>query len=82
VQGGGNLGKRREIHVDCERADGGQRAKDDDDQNAVVGLGHKSRRRIPLSFMLEAGVHEFNKFLAGQFEPGPGQIRCEAVALT
>jgi hypothetical protein len=32
--------------------------------------------------MLEAGVHEFNKFLAGQFEPGPGQIRCEAVALT
>jgi len=32
--------------------------------------------------MLEAGVHEFNKFLAGQFEPELCQIRCEAVALT
>jgi hypothetical protein len=41
VQGGGHLGKRREIHVNGERADGGQRAKDDDDQGAVVGLGHK-----------------------------------------
>jgi hypothetical protein len=31
--------------------------------------------------MLEAGVPEFNQFLAGQSGPGPGWIRCDAIAL-
>ncbi len=41
VQRAGDLGKRRQIHVNGERADGGKRAQDEDDQIAVRGCVHK-----------------------------------------
>jgi hypothetical protein len=44
VQRGGDFRKRRQIHVNGERADGGERAQDENDQEPVSGLGHKSGR--------------------------------------
>jgi hypothetical protein len=41
MQRGGDLRKRREIHIDGERVDDGERAQYDNDQIAVFGLGHK-----------------------------------------
>ena len=38
VQAGGHFRKRRQIHVNRERADGGQRAENENDQRTIMGL--------------------------------------------
>ena len=46
VQRGGDFGKRRQIHIDGERTDGGERAQYDDDQISVFGLRHKLKSAV------------------------------------